>query len=107
VIQSSYRHPPRSNPVRHSSTRPNPPLLKNGPYNPNRKSSEVPDARPETTERLYVSQTVEDVIERVSSKIQDDTLRQIFANCLPSTLGNVQHSGRLRPTESTFESNNF
>jgi hypothetical protein len=56
------------------------------------KASEVPDARPEPSKRLFNSTTVEDVIVRVSAKIQDETVRQIFANCLPSTLGKNIHS---------------
>jgi meiotically up-regulated gene 157 (Mug157) protein len=37
-------------------------------------------------DRLFVSPTVEAVIEDVSSRIADDTIRQIFRNTLPSTL---------------------
>lgn len=51
--------------------------------------SEVPDARPKVEDRLFISETVEDVILDVGSRIQDDTIRTIFSNCLPSTLGNV------------------
>lgn len=50
--------------------------------------SEVPDARPNVEDRLFVSETVEAVILDVGSRIQDDTIRTIFTNCLPSTLGN-------------------
>lgn len=49
--------------------------------------SEVPDARPPPSERLYNSSTIENVILDVSSRIGDPTIRQIFQNCLPSTLG--------------------
>lgn len=57
-----------------------------GPYSLKR-DSEIPDGRPEPGKRLFVSQTVEGVINRVGSKIRDPGLAQIFANCLPSTLG--------------------
>ncbi|ODM89455.1 hypothetical protein Ocin01_17227 [Orchesella cincta] len=50
------------------------------------KASTVPEARPPPSERTFNSSTVEDVIEAVGALISDDTLRQIFANCLPSTL---------------------
>jgi hypothetical protein len=51
------------------------------------RQSEVPDARPPLADRLYVSQRIEEVILDVGSRIRDDTIRQIFSNCLPSTLG--------------------
>lgn len=57
-----------------------------GNGNRNKKST-IPDARPLFEERLFVSPTVESVIEDVSSRISDPSLRQIFRNCLPSTLG--------------------
>lgn len=50
------------------------------------RASEVPAARPELSKRLFTSQTVEDTIKRVGEVIKDDTIRQIFENCLPSTL---------------------
>lgn len=49
--------------------------------------SEVPDARPKVDDRLFISETVEAVILDVGSRIKDDTIRTIFTNCLPSTLG--------------------
>ena len=49
--------------------------------------SEVPDARPNVEDRLFISETVETVIIDVGSRIKDDTIRTIFTNCLPSTLG--------------------
>lgn len=49
--------------------------------------SEVPDGRPTIDDRLFVSDTVEAVILDVGSRIKDDTIRTIFTNCLPSTLG--------------------
>ncbi|KAJ6635467.1 Meiotically up-regulated gene 157 protein [Pseudolycoriella hygida] len=48
--------------------------------------SEVPDDRPAVEDRLFKSQTVEAVILNVGARIKDDTIRTIFANCLPSTL---------------------
>lgn len=51
--------------------------------------SEVPDARPGVEDRLFISETVEAVILDVGSRIKDDTIRTIFSNCLPSTLGNL------------------
>lgn len=50
-------------------------------------NSKVPDARPPVGKRLFNSSTVEHVIVKVGKLIKDDTLRQIFSNCLPSTLG--------------------
>lgn len=58
--------------------------------------SEVPDARPSPENRLFTSDTVEAVILDVGSRIKDDTIRTIFANCLPSTLGKTQHFFRNR-----------
>ncbi|CAL8086712.1 unnamed protein product [Orchesella dallaii] len=49
-------------------------------------ASTVPDARPPPSERTFNSSTVERVIQEVGAMISDDTLRQIFSNCLPSTL---------------------
>jgi len=51
------------------------------------RSPEVPNGRPKETDRLFVSEAVERVIEDVGSRIKDDTIWQIFSNCLPSTLG--------------------
>lgn len=53
--------------------------------------SEVPDARPEAEDRLFISETVEAVILDVGSRIKDDAIRTIFSNCLPSTLGNTSN----------------
>jgi len=50
------------------------------------RASEVPDGRPPASARRFNSSTVEAAIARVSPKIRDETIRQIFSNCLPSTL---------------------
>lgn len=52
--------------------------------------SKVPDARPKVEERFFISETVEAVIQDVGSRIKDDTIRTIFTNCLPSTLGKIR-----------------
>ena len=54
------------------------------------RESEVPDARPPPADRLFNSTAVEEKIVDVGSRIRDDTIRQIFSNCLPSTLGNIR-----------------
>ncbi|KAG4074558.1 hypothetical protein HA402_005623 [Bradysia odoriphaga] len=71
-----------------SSTEINSTLLQNTASRSGGKigQSEVPDARPSLEDRLFISDAVEAVILDVGSRIKDDTIRTIFANCLPSTL---------------------
>lgn len=42
-------------------------------------------------DRLFISEKVEAVIVDVGSRIKDDTIRTIFTNCLPSTLGKTHN----------------
>ncbi|OXA61716.1 hypothetical protein Fcan01_02480 [Folsomia candida] len=72
-----------------------------GNGNRNKKST-IPDARPLFEERLFVSPTVESVIEDVSSRISDPSLRQIFRNCLPSTLDTTVLWHRPRGADYNF-----
>ncbi|KAL0484265.1 meiotically up-regulated protein [Acrasis kona] len=46
----------------------------------------VPSTRPPVQDRKFISQAVEDEINRVGALIKDQELRQIFENTLPNTL---------------------
>ena len=54
--------------------------------------------RPEPHERLFRSETIENVIEEVSQTIVDEDIRRMFAQCFPNTLDTTvyhsEHNGR-------------
>jgi len=60
------------------------------------RQSEVPNGRPDAKDRLFVSPRVEAVIADVGSRIKDDTIRTIFSNCLPSTIGKSKAMRKVR-----------
>lgn len=47
--------------------------------------------RPAESERLFISEAVEQEIERVASQIADPKLRWMFENCFPNTLDTTVH----------------
>ena len=53
--------------------------------------SEYADKRPETADRLLVSEAVEKEIERVEGLLENPRLRWMFANCYPNTLDTTVH----------------
>ncbi len=54
---------------------------------------EYESQRPEPGDRLFVSQAVEDEIERVTSMLTNPRLAWMFANCFPNTLDTTVHYG--------------
>lgn len=51
--------------------------------------------RPEPHDRLFRSELIEKVIEKIAGKIKDDDIRRMFTQCLPNTLDTtVYHSVR-------------
>ncbi|MCH5331340.1 MAG: GH92 family glycosyl hydrolase [Alistipes sp.] len=59
-------------------------------YNPD-EPDEYISQRPAAEERLFVSQAVEEEIERVSALLTNERLKWMFANCYPNTLDTTVH----------------
>lgn len=53
--------------------------------------AEYRDQRPEPSKRLFVSEAVENDIERVCGLLENPRLRWMFANCYPNTLDTTVH----------------
>ncbi|MFB6088671.1 MAG: glycoside hydrolase family 125 protein, partial [Candidatus Aenigmatarchaeota archaeon] len=48
-------------------------------------------SRPPHEKRLFQSETIEDVIDNTSEKIEDDDICKMFKQCLPNTLDTAVH----------------
>ena len=62
----------------------------------------VPNDRPEPSQRRFVSQAVEETINRVSSSIRNPELRRLFENCYPNTLDTTVFYFEEKGIEDTF-----